>query len=435
MTGGILKIYSPLITPRLEYVTEVLLGTILGIDYELVSDLKETGGHPVIVYSDERVPGAFSIVPSGFLLNGGVSPFEPVVTWKDNIPLLFADDSSENIPFDVFSAAFFMLSRYEEYLPFAPDIHGRFPASRSLAFRAGFLKMPVVDLWAHLLGESLMKHYPEISVRNNKYNALLTIDVDQAYAFRGRGFMRSVGGFVKDISASGTSPRPRFRTLLGKDEDPYDLFGYMKEQIQKNDSEALYFFPVGDPGDHDHNPSYRDSNYALLIRKNDSESGCGIHSSYQSSCRLDVLSMEMTRYKTITGKNPDKCRQHWLLLRMPYTYRTFIEAGIKYDYTMGFADEPGFRAGIARPFRFYDIMKEETTNLTVVPFQLMDGTLRQYKSMNPEMAVKETERIINATRDVGGLFVSVWHNTSLTEKCGWEGWRQVFEETLRMQRQ
>jgi hypothetical protein len=434
MTDVVLKIYSPFITPRLEYVSEVLFTTILGIEYELISDLRKAGTHPVIVYSDEKVPGSFRIIPSGFLERKGVEPFEPVVTRIGDLPVLFEGAGPDDFPFDVFAASFFMLSRYEEYLPFASDVHGRFKGERSLAYRNGFLHLPVVDLWAGLLAKKLSANFPEIQIQSKIYRALLTVDVDQAYAFRGRGFLRSIGGFVKDFSSTGTSPRPRFRALLGKDEDPYDLFAYLQEQIKKNNCEALYFFPVGDPGDHDHNPSFRDSNYRSLVCRHDTESGSGIHFSYQSSGRKDVLSVEIARYKSITGHHAERCRQHWLLLRMPYTYRTFIEAGIRFDYTMGFVDEPGFRAGIARPFRFYDLLKEETTNLTVVPFQLMDGTLRQYKNMSPEMAIKETERLINITRDVGGQFVSIWHNTSLTEKSGWEGWKNVFEETLRMQK-
>jgi hypothetical protein len=119
---------------------------------------------------------------------------------------------------------------------------------------------------------------------------------------------------------------------------------------------------------------------------------------------------------------------------MPETYQSYVDAGIRYDYTMGYADEPGFRAGIARPFHFYDLLKEKRTALTVIPFQVMDGTLRQYLHLSPDAAMVVVRSLISATRRSGGLFVSVWHNTSLTETNGWEGWRKVFEETLALQK-
>ena len=64
----------------------------------------------------------------------------------------------------------------------------------------------------------------------------------------------------------------------------------------------------------------------------------------------------------------------------------------------------------------------------------MDGTLRQYRHLTPDAAIPVIRSLIDATRKAGGLFVSVWHNTSLAESNGWEGWRKVFEETLALQK-
>ena len=46
--------------------------------------------------------------------------------WK-GLPVFFQTTSDSDIPFDVFAASFFLVSRYEEYLEFQPDAHGRFP--------------------------------------------------------------------------------------------------------------------------------------------------------------------------------------------------------------------------------------------------------------------------------------------------------------------
>jgi len=162
--------------------------------------------------------------------------------------------------------------------------------------------------------------------------------------------------------------------------------------------------------------------------------GSGIHPSYRSAGRPATLRMEAERYSKIAGHEAGCARQHWLLLRLPETYQSYEDAGISIDYTMGYADEPGFRAGIARPFPFYDLSKEKITGLTIVPFQIMDGTLRQYLHLSPEAALPVIRSLVSSTMSVGGLFVSIWHNTSLAEGNGWEGWRRVFEETLAMQK-
>jgi hypothetical protein len=430
-----LDIYAPELTERLKYVAGVIFNDILGISYRFVTDLLSHEGKVDINYSYKDLDCGIRILPAGLVSRKGVEQTVPDVSWIGAIPLLFQSNEKEAFPFDIFSASFYMLSRYEEYQPFHPDIHGRFPGSGSFAFRHGFLRLPVVDLWAIMLGRKLSAINPDIVVKENPYGALMTFDIDQAYAFIGHGFLRNAGGFLRDWFNKCSGPLSRLRTLLGRSEDPYNLFEYMTGQVKKHGSKVMIFFPVGERNDHDRNPSYHDKNYRALIKRISADYETGIHTSYFSSGRPAVLDEEIEHFNIITGSNVLKCRQHWLLLRMPSTYRSFLKAGMKFDYTMGFADETGFRAGIARPFPFYDLLKEEITDLTIVPFQVMDGTLMQYKNLTPDEAIDDITGLIKTTREAGGLFVSIWHNTSLTESCGWEGWRRVFEETLRIQKQ
>ena len=79
------------------------------------------------------------------------------------------------MPFDPFAATFYMLSRYEEYLPYKKDRFSRFPASESLAFKNNFLKKPVVDKWILLIKEVLMKAYPNLNFKPHNFTYLNTI--------------------------------------------------------------------------------------------------------------------------------------------------------------------------------------------------------------------------------------------------------------------
>ncbi len=160
----------PTVTPRLEYVAGVIFSTVLGIDYEITEDRRKIGNNPSIFYSDEKVKDQFVIRPSGMLSAAGVTALVPEVTSVGDMPLLFASDEG-SFPFDIFSAAFYMLSRYEEYLPFTNDAHGRFPGSQSLAYRKGFLQMPVVDIWARYLAGALVKRFPVITIRHNDFSS------------------------------------------------------------------------------------------------------------------------------------------------------------------------------------------------------------------------------------------------------------------------
>ena len=123
-------------------------------------------------------------------------------------------------------------------------------------------------------------------------------------------------------------------------------------------------------------------------------------------------------------------RQHFLKLTFPNTYRHLIQVGIQSDYTMGYADNIGFRAGIATPFYWYDLENEAMTNLKIYPFQVMEVTLKEYLKLSPEEAIVYVKPLIEATKAVGGTFTTLWHNSTLSETEGYEGWRRVYEAIL-----
>jgi hypothetical protein len=193
------KIFTRKHLPRLSYIASIILGDILGLKWEVVIDKRKIGKHPVINYSQENIAGSFRIDPAPLLSETGVSNRDLVISdWK-NLPIFFQTDSGSDLPFDIFAASFWLITRYEEYLEFQPDEHGRFSASSSLAFRNGFLGIPLVDLWAKEFAKALLKKYPVIVFRRNEFKSLLTIDIDVPFAYLGRNLIRNIGGFVRDI--------------------------------------------------------------------------------------------------------------------------------------------------------------------------------------------------------------------------------------------
>ena len=117
---------------------------------------------------------------------------------------------------------------------------------------------------------------------------------------------------------------------------------------------------------------------------------------------------------------------------MPDTYQNLLNLGIGEDHTMGYSSQTGFRAGIARPFYFYDLVREKPTLLRIVPFQVMDRTLLTYLKLTPDEACKEFEYYTITIKSVGGQFVSLWHNTSLSNYEEWSGWKKVFEYMINL---
>ena len=427
------KIFTRKNLPRLSYIASIILGDILGLNWEIVTDKRKLGKHPVINYSSENITGSFRIDPDPVLSETGVNKREIIISEWKNLPVFFQTSPVSDLPFDIFAASFYMVSRYEEYLEFQPDEHGRFSASQSLAFKNGFLGIPVVDLWTKEFAMSLLRKFPTLAFRRNEFKALLTIDIDIPFAYQGRNLFRSIGGLVHDLTTKKGSASDRYHVVSKERRDPYEVFDYIIEKIDANKSDARFFLSVGEHSKYDKNPSWKNEDYRKLIKKIASRFSTGLHPSYYAAGEYSLLEAEMGYFKKIVGTEATASRFHFLRLLIPDSCRNLIKTGISEDYSMCYHDEPGFRAGIARPYMFYDVPEDNLTVLRIVPFQVMDVTLFQYKNLDPASAGEVCLRLINETRKVGGLFVSLWHNTSLLENPEWQAWRGVFESMLQDQ--
>jgi hypothetical protein len=427
------RIYSTCDIPRLRYIAGIILGDILGLSWELINDKRKLGKHPVINYSNDNIAGALKISPDKLLFETGLSDRQiDVSEWK-GLPVFFQTNSDSDLPFDIFAASFYLVTRYEEYLEYQPDDHGRFPASSSLAFRKGFLQIPVIDYWAREMSKIFLKKFQDLVFRRNEYKALLTFDSDQPFAYLGKSLFRTLGGLINDIKTNGGKAAERYNTVAKGEKDPFEVFDYITEKITDNRCDAKFFFPVGETSKYDKNPSWKNSEYRKLIINLSGKYSFGLHPSYNASANSLMLKEESDRLKEILLKEVISSRFHYIRLFTPESYHRLIGAGITEDYSMGYPDEPGFRAGIARPYFFYDVKEDKQTNLKVFPFQIMDATLYQYKKLNTSDSGELILKIINETKKAGGMFVSIWHNTSLLDNKEWLDWRKVFETMLKNQ--
>jgi hypothetical protein len=433
MDPGQLKIFIVRDVPRLRYVAEIILEDILGLPCDIVTDKRKLGKNPVINYSDEEIKGSFKIEPHPILFETGLTDFEPEVTEWRSLPVFFQTSPGSDLPFDIFAASFFLVTRYEEYLESEKDSNGRYRASSSFAFRKGFLQKPVVDLWARELAKSLILKFQNLVFRRTIFRSMVTIDVDQPFAYLGKDLIRTIGGIFQDVSHRTGRSGERYRTLAKGEKDPYDVFDYIFRVIEENGTDVRFFIPTGNRSSHDTNPSWQNEDYRKLIKMISGKFSIGLHPSFTASDNPSVLSGEKERLQNIISGGIDTSRFHYIKMHFPGSYRYLSEAGIHEDYSMGYPEEPGFRAGIARPFFFYDLPAEKKTELKIYPFQVMDGTLCHYRQMNADEADEVITAMINETRVAGGLFISIWHNTSLLDTPEWKEWRKIFEKMLKYQ--
>lgn len=429
-----LLIYTHKITHRNRYIFNLVFKDILGVNCTVTTDKDEFKKYDGarISYTDNPIADELFFASRNLLFETGITEQNISVFEFNTNKVFFATGKVSALPFEVFAASFYLVSRYEEYLPHIRDEHDRFDAKNSLAFMNGFLQKPLVNTWALWIKELIQKKYPQFVFPERKYEFISTIDIDNAYAYREKGFVRSVGGYLKSISTFNFPEIiERTRVLMGLDKDPYDTYDFQLEILKRYKLKSIYFLLLGDYGVNDKNLPIQSKKFQSLIKMLGDYAEIGIHPSYGSNKNKEQLKNEVGRLSKVLHRDVTNSRQHFLKLTLPETYRNLIELDITDDYTMGFASQVGFRASICTPFNFYDLDMELETKLKVHPFAVMEGTLKYYMKVDAEDAMAKIKPLIDEVKSVNGVFISLWHNDTLNNRNLWKGWQSVYEEMVK----
>jgi hypothetical protein len=426
-------IFTTRITSRNKFTFKLILSEILGIEYQLTSDLQEFEQYagPKFSYGRQAIGEELFFQSTGLLFETGIVVQElQSLNWK-GLNVFYPTHKNSALPFDPFAASFLLVSRYEEYLPHIKDKHGRFAAHQSLAYQHNFLDTPVVNQWALEILSILENRFGKIQRKASQYAFIPTIDIDNAWAFQHKGFIRAGAGLIADlINLKFKHFTQRLSVLFRLKQDPYDTYEYQLELIEKYKLDTVFFFLLGNFATFDRNVPYQNKHMQSLIKFVADIGEIGIHPSYASNSALPILQEEVHRLSGILHQEIHNSRQHFLKLNLPQTYHRLIECDITDDYTMGYAELPGFRASIASPFFFYDLDLEVETSLKIHPFAIMDGTLKDYLKIEPDQAAEIINPLIQKVKAVNGTFISVWHNESFAENERWKGWRRVYEDLI-----
>jgi len=430
-----LLVYAEKVTPRFRYIAKLLIRDLLGVDFHFTSSTEEyiQATLPKINYSKNPIQSGVFIQSANLLFETDIFEQEFKFSTHQDTKVFFLSGKQSSLPFDPFAASFYLVSRYEEYIPFIADEHGRFAAEESLMYREGILHLPLVNIYSQFLAEAIAKMYPGFKTQKPRYRFMASVDIDNAYAYLGKGLVRSAGAYIKDLfNLRFTEIADRTKVFLGLKDDPFETFDYQLALQEKYGYSSIYFVLFSRLGQYDRSLTLHSSLLHKYIKGINDYCTVGIHPSYRSNDALRIMEEELYRLENVLNIDVTNSRQHFLKLSFPETYRNLIDLEITDDYTMGFASQTGWRAGICTPFRFYDLELETETPLTVHPFPVMDGTYIYYLRKSPEEAIREIKEYIRITREYGGEFIPVWHNRIFSERePEWKGWNSVYEEMVR----
>ena len=428
-------VYTHKITPRVRYIFKHIIHRTLLIPVEFTSKVEDFVAHngPKITYAKTPLAKEFFIKSNNLLFEQGVNDLEINIQKWDDVICFFATGPKSSIPFDIFAASFYLITRYEEYLPHVKDNHGRFTAEESLAFKHHFLEKPVIDIWAFKFLEALKTKFPDYNYKIRDYQYISTIDIDNAFAYKHKSLVRGIGGFFNDLFRFKLiEVWNRFAVVFNLKKDPFDTFQKLLRLKRDYNVRTIFFFLIGDYTTYDTNVSASKNKYRLLIKEMVDYARVGLHPSYFTMQNLAVLKKEKLRLEGITNMPTIRSRQHYLRMSLPETYQNLIDLEIQEDYSMGYASHVGFRASTCTPFYFYDLDFEIQTPLKVFPFALMDTTLNDYMKLTPKQSLGRIRDLKNQVKAVNGTFITLFHNESLSDYLRWKGWKRLYESMLKI---
>ncbi|MCO5725212.1 polysaccharide deacetylase family protein [Robiginitalea marina] len=426
-----LLIYTHKVSPRFTYIARQLFTRILGIEVGFSSKVEDFIKHkgPKITYTRQPLQNEFFVRSHELLFQQGIGEVDIQVGDWEGLPCFFRTGERSNLPYDIFAASFYLISRYEEYLPHVKDLHGRFPPRESLAFAHGFLRLPLVDLWAQKLLEKLRERFPELRGRGEAYRFRPVVDVTTSHCYAHRGFFRGMAGLLFDLSRFRLKRVwERLRVWVKPSLDPYDNYNRLIGLDQKYGARTQFFFQFAEYSTYDKNVSPYNNAFRYLIKSVADYCTVSLAVSYTAFQDVETLKEEKRRLSEVLHRPIHASRLRYNRVEVPYTYRNLIEAEFTEDFTMGYTHEIGFRASTCTPFFFYDIALEAQQPIKVHPFAFHDYALLAYSS--PRVLWEDLDRIHAQVKSVGGQLIPVFSNELLggEQQTDWLG---LYEEVLK----
>lgn len=430
-------IYTNKITPRLQYIARFIGNEICGEPLLLTTDTHFFSAYagPKINYSGKRTGGNEIFIDHHSLLfedsirNQNVSCFDvPAGPHRSQRVKAFFP-SHGDYPFDIFAAIFYLLSRYEEYLPHKKDSYGRFAHENSLAFNEKFLHLPLVNFWLEDFKKIIKEKFPAFTHRAASFCFQPTYDIDEAYAFKYKPVVKTAAGLCRSfLKGNWGIAKRHLDVLTNKSMDPYDAFDWLDAIHEKNKLHPVYFFHVAsEKGMYDKNIRPTHPAMQQLIKRHAEKYTIGIHPSWKSGDKENLLESELRLLENISGKKITSSRQHYIRFTLPHTFRRLLAAGITDDYSMGYGSINGFRASVASNFYWFDLENNKETDLLLHPFCFMETNSFFEQKYLPQRAYEEMMHYYHIVKAVRGILITVWHNNFLGSYPLYQGWKQVYE--------
>jgi hypothetical protein len=391
-------------TPRMRYAAKLLFGDLMGVAWKFSVQVPEN--RPFIQYGGVRRGSALLYIPSSGLLQS--TAIEPVSLPED----------------DLLAAAFWWATGYAYEASPRFDAHKRYHFANYQHIAEGLHGQPKVHRIAASIAEQLEKHVP---IKKQVFSIEYTFDIDHPWRYKHKPIHVTAGSLARKLLRGNLGDFVHHASVLLGKKDPNDVFDQLFERFPPESTRLFFLIERRHPNDTRH--TWRNPALKRLIKQAHARGfGIGIHPSFTTFLQADLIKEETDRLSEIIGQQVIHSRMHFLRYRQPETFRALLRAGIRHDYTTGLYHDAGFPYGMAKPFFWFDLEKNQETTLLLHPTSLMDRTLLSYLALSPDEGVALFQSVKEKVEQNNGTFIPLFHNELLSGTGEFKGWQKLVEQ-------
>ena len=427
-----LLVYVPKITPRIEYIFDHIFNRILKIEINFTFSIESFVAYsgPKFSYSAKPLGKEFHLTAHPILFSQGIQEYLIKIEKWEELPAFFYTPKNPTIPFDLFAASFYLLSRYEEYFPYIPDDLGRYDSKKSLAYKYNFLEIPVIDFWACKIRDIFLRIFPDLEYKKYTPPPIIPIvEILAPYKFRQKSILKNTIEIAQDIwDLEFIEVINRFQVFFNLQKDPYDNYNELIHLFESNHLKAIFFFLFSKTSYYDQGSSIFNKKYHSLIKTISDYYKTSLLASFQSFFSSSILKKEINLFSNLILRPVESLRKNKGILKLNNMYQKYLAQEIKEDYSMNYPDRIGYRASTSVPFYFYDISNEIRTSLKIYPIIATQEGLEKF---SPQKAYTKLETLYKQLPTSTSKFCWVFSPKILDKSYKNKEWRNNFIEFLK----
>jgi hypothetical protein len=393
-----LLVYTPKITTRFQYVFRQLFVRILEIPVSFTSSLDAfvAFSGAKFSYAPQPLGQEFHVYASGFLTEQGISYQELKKGEWQGLQVLFSHNNNSRIPFDIFAASFYCLSRYEEYLPHLKDEENRYPASASWLTAADSLEIPLVDAWAVAFLKELQQEFPDLSSPDRDSDGPIRpfFTITSPFKYLYKPSLTKLGQWLQSVwHLKLWDALEQCLVELRILRDPFDTYDQMIPLLSKGKvAPAFYFLFAQKPYEGIATAIYNTKLQALIKGVSD-DFPVSVLFSHHAQQDTEELAFELNNVKQLIHRPILRACFHRGVGTISEGYAKLLEQEVHHDLSMGYEETIGYRASTAVPFYYYDLENEYQTPLMLHPIVATEKGLRM---LGCKRAFDKLEKLLKA---------------------------------------